>query len=303
VRRSVLLFLIACSKHLERGAFDDIVELKSPPGVSDLSIDDRGTLWAIPERDRFVLEIERPNNHVTAHPLDGVSDGLDTEAIAWLAPGRFALGTEGQHEPTASVLFAELRADSHVVVTGARALTDEELGVSLVANKGVEGMCGRGDDLLVAIETVGELADGTRWAPLARLHGTQLVSVAKLRLTSRTGKISALWCDGDDVWAIERHYSVARLLHFRAGAGELTPKVALDLDPLTHGAINPEGLARLPDGRFVLINDNQGATIDGPTELLVLPRGSVQPRACADCSSRSSSSRRTRPRKSSRSIR
>ncbi len=303
MRRSILLILVACSKHLERGAFDDIIQLDSPPGVSDLSIDDRGTLWAIPERDRFVLEIERPGNRVIAHPLDGVSDGLDTEAIAWLAPGRFALGTEGQHEATASVLFGELRADSHVVVTGARALTSEELGVELQSNKGVEGMCGRGDDLLVAIETVGKLSDGTRWAPIVHLHGSSLVSVAKLRLTSSTGKISALWCDGDDVWAIERHYGIARLLHFRAGTGEITPKLALDLDALTHGAVNLEGLARLPDGRFALINDNQGVTVDGPTELLVLPRASVQPRSCADCSSRSSSSRSSRPRRSSRSIR
>ena len=304
MRRSVLLLLIACSKHLERGAFDQITELDSPPGVSDLSIDDRGTLWAIPERDRFVLELHGAT--VTPHPLEGVADNIDTEAIAWLAPGRFALGTEGQDEPTASVMFGELRGDGHVVIQTTRPLTDDELGVKLIANQGAEGICGRGDDVLVAIETVGKLADGTRWAPIVHLHGTQIVSVAKLRLTSSTGKISALWCDGPgltDVWAIERHYAINRLLHFHAGTGELTPKMVLDLDALTHGTLNLEGLVRLPDGRFALINDNQGATVDGPTELLVLPRGSVKPRTCADCSSRSSSSRSSRERKSSRSIR
>ena len=37
--------------------FDEI-KLDSPPGMSDLSIDDRGVLWAIAERDRHILEID-----------------------------------------------------------------------------------------------------------------------------------------------------------------------------------------------------------------------------------------------------
>jgi len=35
------------------------------------------------------------------------------------------------------------------------------------------------------------------------------------------------------------------------------------------GALNLEGLARLPDGRVVAVVDNQYRTITGPDELLV----------------------------------
>jgi hypothetical protein len=270
----VLVLVLGCSHRaeLDRSAFDEISVLDCPPGVSDLSIDDHGTLWAIPERDHFVLEIPRPGTRVIPHPLDGVAAGLDTEAITWLGPGKFAIGTEGQDEPSASVLFADLHDDGHVVITGGRELSGNELGVTLVANKGVEGTCGRGDSMLAAIESVGRLPDGTRFAPIVHLRDNQEISVSRLRLTSDTGKISALACDapGGDVWAIERHYGIARLLHFRDGPGDLTPTIVRDLDALTHGTLNLEGLVRLPDGRFAMVNDNQMRTVEGPTELLLL---------------------------------
>jgi hypothetical protein len=258
--------------------------------VSDLTVDDRGALWAIPERDHVVLEIAAPGAAVVQHPLDGVPDGVDTEALVWLAPGRFAIGTEGQHEATASVLYAELRGDGHIAVNSQLAIT----GVPLAPNQGAEGICGRGDDVWVAIEHRGT-------APLVHVHASAIAGTSELPLTTDTGKISALSCTSDDdIWAIERHYGVHRILHYVAGR----PKVALDLDPILHGSRNIEGLARLPDGRFVLVNDNQSAKIDGPTELLVLPASGVQPRTCAACSSRSSSPPRPRPRPaSSRSIR
>ncbi len=294
----------ACGKHaeLDRSAFVEIDVLDSPPGVSDLAIDDRGTLWAIPERDRFVLEIPRPGARVIAHPLVGVADGIDTEAIAWLAPGRFAIGTEGQHTATASVLDAVLQPDGRVTVTAEHPLT----GIALEPNKGAEGICGRAGDVVVAIETVGTLADGTRYAPLVRMHDGQQVAIDRLRLTSETGKIAALACSSPgDVYAIERHYGISKLLHFADTGGDITPAVVMDLYPLHHGSLNLEGLARLPDGRFAFVNDNQSHTVEGPTELLVLHQPRVQPRSCVACSSRSPSSR-TRPsptRPSSRSTR
>ncbi len=303
-RELVLLVLIACGKHaeLDRSAFDEIDVLDSPPGVSDLTIDDHGTLWAIPERDRVVLEIPRPGSRVISHALVGVRDGIDTEAIAWIAPGRFALGTEGQTTATASVLYAALLPDGKIGVTAEYPLT----GISLEPNKGAEGICGAPDDVIVAIETVGTLPDGTRYAPLVRMHQGQQVGVDRLRLTSTTGKIAALACSSPgDVYAIERHYGVSKLLHFADTGGEITPTIVQDLYPLHHGTLNLEGLARLPDGRFAFVNDNQSHTVEGPTELLVLRKAGVQPRSCVACSSRSSSSR-TRPepiRPSSRSTR
>jgi hypothetical protein len=150
-------------------------------------------------------------------------------------------------------------------------LTVRELGVDLAVNAGAEAICGRGDDLLIGIESVGTFPDGTRWAPIAHLVGDRAI-VSKLLLTTPTGKISGMTCTFDGstihVLAIERHDSVSRILRFDL-AEEITPAVELDLAPVLNDTLNLEGIARLPDGRLVMINDNQGAIVDGPTDLLV----------------------------------
>jgi hypothetical protein len=283
VRLFAVLVLAACSKHHEpgtidrekaRGLFEELL-LDAPPGMSDLSIDDRGMLWSVAERERKVLEIElgKPP-HV--YPLEGVPGAVDTEAIAWLGGKQFAIGTEGTNEPSAAILFAELR-DGRMLVTRMRSITHAELGVTLTKNHGIEALCGHDDELLAASETVGHLPDGTRYAPIVRLRGDQL-SLTKLRLTSDRGKISALACafDADgtaDVIAIERHYGVARILRFKLArdTAETTATVDLDLHPVLRDALNLEGIVRMPDGRVVVINDNQGKSPRGPTQLLVFP--------------------------------
>jgi hypothetical protein len=249
----------------------DVVQLAdAPPGVSDLTLDDKGTIWAIAERDRVVLELTTP---IKKHSLDGVDAGLDTEAVTWLGDNHFALGIEATHAPVAAIAFADLEGD-HVVVKKTRTLTSAELGVEITTNHGIEALCGRDDELLAATESVGKFGDGTRWAALVRVHGDEL-DVAKLHLTTDVGKISALTCkfsdDGTaDVLAIERHYGVSRILHFVAkrGDADITPEVVLDLAPVLHDSLNLEGIVRLPDGRIVTVNDNQGSSVSGPTELL-----------------------------------
>jgi hypothetical protein len=288
VRHSLLVALAACGKAAAPDPMLTRYPLDSPPGVSDLTIDAQGQLWAVPERDRFVIEIGKPGAPVKLHPLDGVPAGLDTESMAWVG-ATLVLGTEGQDEGTASLLWTELHADGHFVVTRQLPLTDDQLGVTLKTNQGAEAMCAWGADLYVAIETRGTLPDGSRYAPLVHLHDGALVGVDKLQLTTDTGKISALACIGPhDFYAIERHYGVHRIVHVTDHT-----KVSLDLDPLLHGSRNIEGLVRLPDGHFVLVNDNQSATVDGPTELLVIPPTAVQPRSCVVWSSRCLSHQRT----------
>lgn len=276
--------LVACGKHHEPGVLDrqaakgvfEEVRIDTPPGMSDLTIDDRGIVWGIAERDRQVIEIDLSTTppRTTAHPLDGFSPGVDTEALAWLGGGRFAIGTEAATEATASIAFAELQGD-RLVVTHTRLVTSDELGVTITDNHGIESVCGSGDEVIAASESAGKLPDGTRFAALARLRGDAL-SVAKVRLTSDVGKLSALYCtlapDGTaDVVAIERHYSVSRIVRFTAtrDAVEITPTVVLDLAPILRDSLNLEGIVRLPDGRLVAINDNQGKRTSGPTELLV----------------------------------
>jgi hypothetical protein len=281
--RRFALLLVACNNHHESGAIDqqradqlfDQIVIDTPPGMSGLAVDERGVLWGVPERDRTMCEITLgPPVTIKRYPIEGVPDGLDTEGLAWLGNGRFAIGTEGGNAPTASILFAELR-DGHVVVTRTRELTSAELGVKLTINHGAEGACGHDGDVLVGIEAIGTLPDGTRYAPIARLRGETL-TVSKLRLTTKTGKISSLDCTIDPdgtahVWAIERHYSVSRILRFSVplAASEITPTVEIDLAPVLNDSLNLESIVQLPDGRLVAINDNQGSTITGPTELLV----------------------------------
>jgi phytase-like protein len=301
MRLAALVALAACGKSHEpaldkeaaRSVFEE-VPIVAPPGISDLTIDDRGVLWAIPERDRAVVELDlgkppaspgsagaRSNadavRSVIVHPLEGVAPGIDTEAIAWLGDGKFAIGTEGANEPTAAIMFAQLQGQA-LVVERTRTLTSQDLGVMLTKNHGIEALCAAGDEILAATESVGTFPDGTRYAALARLRGDAL-SVAKLRLTTTKGKISAMYCtlvaDGSvQVTALERHYSVCRILEFTVKRDdvEIRPTVALDLAPILHDSLNLEGIVRLRDGRLAAINDNQGSTVRGPTELLVFAR-------------------------------
>ena len=291
-RALVLVAMLACKRTdddpkkttaLPPTPFDE-VDVDLPPGSSDLALDDRGHLWSIAERDRVISEIELTDNpiatRVTHHPVDGVPDGVDTEAIAWLGGGKFAIGTEGQQEATAAVMFGELGTDGRIAIHPALSFTNDQLGVVMTKNHGVESLCGRGDDLLVGIESWGTLPDGGRWSPLIRLHGGAVTEIAKLRLTSDRGKLSALYCtfapDGTaDVIGIERHYGVSRILAFSdaLGAKEITPKIAMDLWTVVrdryHEKLNLEGIVTLADGRWVMVNDNQGAQVDGPTKLFV----------------------------------
>jgi hypothetical protein len=274
-----------------RGLFETL-PLDVPPGMSDLAVDDHGTLWAVAERARavakidLVTDVERgakpaPNTLIAVLRIVGIPDGFDTEAITWLEADRFAIGTEGTNEAAAEILTAELR-EGAIVVTGRRALAERELGVKLTINHGVEALCGRDGELLAAIEAVGTHEDGRRWAPIVRVRGAVHdgeVEVARLWLTSRKGKISALHCtlDGEGtatVTAIERHFGVARILAFelRRGDSEVTPRIVHDLHPVLQDAYNLEGVARLRDGRLVLINDNQSRTVSGPTQLFLFHR-------------------------------
>lgn len=293
---ALLFVLAACREKHEAPArvptaeptdlrFDEIALRPGlPPGISDLSLDDRGHLWAVPERDRVVLELALEGAPLAArdteHPLDGVPDGIDTEAIAWLGDHRFAIGTEGQEEATASVMFGELRADGRIALTRTLRLTEADLRVELLPNRGVEGICGAGDDVIAAIESVGTLADGTRYAPLVHIHAEKVTAVTRLLLTSKTGKISALFCtfaaDGTaQVLAIERHFGVSRILTFALPptAAEVAPAIAVDLSSIVHeryrDKLNLEGIVRTPDGRWILVNDNQAAFVEGATRLFV----------------------------------
>lgn len=245
-------------------------------GLSGLTIDGEGHAIAVAERGTALVRID--DGAVGTIPLDGVPDGLDTESIAWLGGERFALGTESMDESRDgdAVLVVE-RANDRARVVDRFELPYSLLGIEAEENRGIEGLCFvPGDDVLLAgMENVVE-QDGHRFTPLAVRRGDRWVSRVLVRLGSETGKISALDCrrDGDaiDVFAIERHYGVMRVVRFalREGDTRVTPRVVYDLAGQLEGDPNLEGIARDGD-ELVLINDNHHGRRSGPTERLRLP--------------------------------
>lgn len=244
-------------------------------GLSGLAVDADGTLWTVAERGAAAFAITLDGARATAVrvPIEGLPGGEDLEAVA-VGPRGLWVGTEGRDRGVARV-FELVRDGGRLVVTGAPIeLRADVVGVEVGANHGAEGVCAAGDLVAVAIETAGQDERG-RWAPVVvidRARGTQ--ALHRVRLSSATGKLSALdcWRDGDGLRAvaIERHFEVTRVLAFALDdAAESTPTVAIDLGPVLRGSLNLEGLARLADGRLVAVVDNQYRTITGPDELLV----------------------------------
>lgn len=280
----LVLALAACrapSVDAERGRERFVrVPIDTAPGLSGLAADAHGALWTVSERGalayRITLDAQRAPA-ITAFPIDGLPPSTDLEGLAVLDDGHVAFGTEERLSGGATVLLAR-REGGRLRVTGAIVISMQALGVEQLSNHGAEGVCGAGDTIVAAIEAVG-VEGGRRWAPVVRIVGGVPVRTHRLWLTTTTGKLSGLDCrvapDGTiDVWAIERHFEVTKVLTFTlpplgAGSDEVTPAVAHDLGPVLRGALNLEGIARLPDGRLVAVTDNQWKTISGPSELLI----------------------------------
>ena len=290
MRLALLLVLTACGRDAvdkERAAklFKE-VELATEPGLSGLASDDSGGVWTIAERAakayRITLDAaDKPA--LETFSVEGLPPKLDLEGIAWLGGDRFAFGTEGKVDGIATVLLAERRGASFTI-TSSISLPETKLGIDLPANHGAEGVCGHGDTIIVAIEGAGTVG-GKRFAPIVRIANGQIVSVHRMWLTTKTGKLSALDCtiaaDGTaQVIAIERHFSVTKFLRFAlpVGAGDITPAEVLDLGPILESRLNLEGIATLADGRIVAVVDNQWKQLQGPSVLLVFTPGAVKER-------------------------
>lgn len=260
-------------------------EIQTDPGMSGLAAAPDGTLWAVSERGHSVFHIRLASAGAGAGvaaaeriAVEGVPAETDLESIAWLAEGRFAFGTESHGVGKATIVTAH-QDGGRIVIDRAIDLPASLLGVDVGDNAGAEGLCGTGDVVFAAIETIG-VDRGRRFAAIARVDLAGDARAAyRLWLTSDKGKLSSLDCTiGADGVAhavgIERHFAISRILAFdlTPAGGDVTPTVVQDLGPILRGALNLEGLARLPDGRLALINDNHYRVVTGPTELLVFKK-------------------------------
>ncbi|KAK1548687.1 hypothetical protein Q3G72_016868 [Acer saccharum] len=264
------------------------VETGPYSGLSDLTTDVRGHFWSVPERDRVLLRLhlEGPQPGVDAPPIaiTGISNDLDTEAIAWLSEDKFAIGTESQSAQRASddVLLVTVQGDS-ATVTNRIALPYSLWNMTAARNQGIEGLCYAGGHLIAAGETVGLTSEGRRFAPVGRFDTSKNAWMPfSLLLTSETGKISALACRQDPadsritVLAVERHFGVAKLLRFAVPTsgegGPITPEVIVDFARVIEGLPNYEGVAwSLQNDIYMLTDNNMGIEI-GPTEGVVIPK-------------------------------
>ncbi len=254
-------------------------------GLSGLARDRAGRLWAVAERERLLVGLGSAGAWA-AEPeprlgVRGVPEGWDLEALAWLAPGWLAAGTETHEEGRAedAVLLLDLD-DAEARVTGSLALPYALWGARGGTNRGIEGLCHCDGVLLAGVEATLETAQG-RWAPLGRLDlRTRRWEPLRLALTSDTGGLSSLACyptvktEEIEVLAVERHYAVSRLLRFvvpRSGPdGLVRPVAAFDLARALVPTPNVEGVVRLGDGGVALLVDNDTGGVTGPTELIVL---------------------------------
>lgn len=249
-----------------------------PAGFSGLTFDDRGRLWAVPEREaalvRFELEGERLQIAERV-PIEGHPEGYDLESLAFFE-GRFFVGTEHlRPERQSDPILVIERNGSKARVVQRFAFPYRAWKILGTRNHGIEGLCVT-DRHIVAAAEIG-IGTRRRVAPLGvfdRSTGA-LLKAFRVVLSSETGKISALDCrargDQIDVLAIERHYGVARLVKVVLDLGSATEEleftVMSDLTARLSPLPNLEGVARSKSGDIFVITDNQSRSVSGPTML------------------------------------
>lgn len=240
-------------------------------GLSGLTSDDRGNLWAVPEEDRQLVMFGEGGAAPRGFDLLGVSDDLELESLTWIGDDLFAIGTESERAGGYGDTILLVRVAGDV----ARVVGEVRVGLERSKNKGIEGLCHVSGQLIAASETVVD-TDGNRSSPLARYDlksGNQ--TRFQVPLTSSTGKLSGLdcWKRGDDieVVAIERHFEVTRLLSFRVpmtgDIGDVVPAIAADLHDDKLAEENLEGVARAAGGLAIVI-DNEHKKVACENRLL-----------------------------------
>ncbi|HJL04201.1 MAG TPA: SdiA-regulated domain-containing protein [Polyangiaceae bacterium LLY-WYZ-15_(1-7)] len=260
-------------------------------GLSGLTVDGEGALWAVPEDARSLLRIDPRTGAIRTIPLRGVPEGAETESITWLEGRRFALGTERGEDGRSGddiLVVAVLEDAAHVQERilypyGLWSLEGDH-------NTGIEGLCHVDGALFVAAEVVG-LDRGRRFAPLARRGRNGQWTTYRLWLTTVEGKLSALACrpagpDAVELFAIERHFGTTRVLRARVSVAstlgeDVQPEVLADLDGWIREqdpSPNFEGIALLP-GRLVLVLDNRyQGRVTQPNALHELDLGALRAR-------------------------
>lgn len=247
-----------------------------------------GALLIVPERSRTLIRID--GTKVTTVPITGAPEGLDLESITYLGGQVFAFGTEGHgalQPASLSIVFGTLGSDGmRIDPSRTIGLAPKRWGIGPRRNKGIEGLCSADNTLLAGLELV--ISEGNaRFAPLGRYDRATKTWVAhRIRLTTTTGKLSALACrPGEDgairALLIERHFGIARIHRVVVPAGSeprtLEPRMLRNLDALASGrGLNFEGLAWRGDD-LALVIDNHFGRVTGPSLLFEIEGAGAWP--------------------------
>jgi hypothetical protein len=252
-------------------------------GLSGITRDDDGRIWAVAERDEAIYRFEQGAWPTAAArvPIGGLAPDLELESSAWLGGERVALGSERDEVRSQDVVVVARIADDTASVVDEWVVDWRALfGRDAPVNQGIEGLCAADGQLIAAGEHTW-VEGGRRFAPLVRARlddaGIQAWEPMKLLLTSRTGRISALECIASDdgnvaVFAIERHFGVTHLLRFDLPASDapalVEPRTIADIGSRLSRIPNMEGLF-FDDDRLVIVTDHDDPA-EGDTESLWL---------------------------------
>ncbi|MCP4447132.1 MAG: hypothetical protein GY811_17560 [Myxococcales bacterium] len=234
---------------------------------------DGSARWLVGERNSRLLRVDRQNN-IETFPIEGVPPGHELEGLACGAEF-FYISTEtdviGRTEDRVLVLeFSE--GVARVVDT---LIFQYPAPMTARVNQGLEGLCIAGDWLIAAGEILRTNDAGVRQAPILRQKiGETDTFLHWVNLSSRTGKLSGLDCRERggiiEVFAVERHYEVSRLLQFELGEAPSKSQTIVELGHITRETENFEAIIVDERGRVWLAQDNQYKTITGPSEETVL---------------------------------
>ncbi|MEZ4272040.1 MAG: esterase-like activity of phytase family protein [Myxococcota bacterium] len=299
----IVIGLAACYGHTAAQTLDHPLGRSAPAmrsqrlsdqrtlGLSGLDVDEHGVYWSVPEHRRELLQLDRHGVvlKTLGNPrrIVGVPKHFELESIAALGGQRFVLGTELKSTRDADTLFFAHIKDDTLVVTNSVKLSYAAWAMQATSNHGIEGLCATKNHLVAVSESVHK-TPGHRLAPLWLMDRDAAVQRHfSVQLTTSQGKLSALHCAPEavsgqlNVWAIERHFGVGRILSFAipiyealsSAPVEIPTTVEVDLVHNNQPIPNFEGLAR-EDGTFIFLNDNDSAGRNGDNWMI-----SVQ---CAD---------------------
>jgi len=260
-----------------------ITSLETEPGLSGLAFDAAGALWAVAERGGALVSVMPGEPRArTQRKVIGIPEGLDLESVDFLDDGRVVFGTESDDDDREAdiLLFADIDGDE-VRVTDTLAMSYKAWDQACEGNQGIEAVCAASGRVVALGESQLPVTE-QRQAPLGVYDlAAKTWSTYRLALTSDRGKIAGATCratpGGLEILALERHFGVRRVLRWtvpleaaaKRNDAPIRPEIAYDFTELSED--NPEGIDWLPDGKLVVVTDNQsGRVVKGDGKLLVL---------------------------------